>query len=113
MTLFELLKTTQYDQNFFVYVTNIYDQNILVGEGVRHKLLDEYENEECFFHLMDEVDQITIAKDGKSLVVKTKDENYQKNAKELYDEDYVKHWDSRNPETRPWRHSAELEDFKM
>ena len=111
MTLYDLLKTTQYDQNFFVYVTNTYDQNLLIGEGVRRQLLDEYENEECFSHLMDEVDQLTIAKDGKSF--KTKDENYQKNVKELYDEDYVKHWDSRKPETRPWRHSAELEDFKM
>ena len=113
MTLYDLLVATQQGQKFFVYVTNTYDQNLLIGTGVRRQLLDEYENDECFFYLMDEVDQITIAKDGKSLVVKIKDENYLKNAKELYDEDYVKYWDNRNPETRPWRYSTELEDFKM
>lgn len=110
MTLYDILRATQYNQKFFVYVTNIYDQNIPIGIGVRAELLNEDEND-TFDYLSCKVDQLNIARDGKSLVVRVIDGNFEKKAEELYSEEYVKKWDNLRPETRPWKHSAEMEDF--
>lgn len=112
MTLYDLLQATVYDQQFAVYVNNIYDQNILVGAGVRAELLDESENELLFDHLMDKVDMLRVSKDGKILVVFVVDKNYKKRAEKLYQKEYVKRWDARDEETRPYRYLREIIELK-
>ncbi len=112
MKLYDLLQVTRYDQQFAVYVTNIYDQNILVGAGVRSELLDESENELLFDHLIDKVDMLRVSKDGKILVVFVVDKNYKKRAEKLYSKDYTKHWDGRDIKTRPYRYLSEIEELK-
>ena len=111
MTLYDVFMATAYNQIFHVYVTNIYDQNIVIGHGTRQTLLNEEETEEGIDHLLDKVDTLRVAKDG-SIVLRLIDENFYKPAEELYLEDFVSSWDNLDPSTRPWKHSCELEDFK-
>lgn len=109
MTLYSLMMSAKADQIFHVYVTNIYDQNIEIGHGRRKDIVNEDIVEEGIYHLMDKVELWSVAKDG-SVVVRLMDKHYRDRAEELYDEEYVKKWDNFNPETRPWKHSIELED---
>lgn len=101
MTLYELLKATQYEQKFLVFVTNIYDQNLFIGQGTRAELLDEAQNEETFDHLMDEIEIMEIMKDGKTLLVFLRDKNYERKAEELFNEDCARKWKAGN--TKPWK----------
>lgn len=112
MTLYDILRATQYKQHFYVYVVNAWDQNIPVGVGTRSELLDEEENELAFDHLMDEVDMMTLCKDG-AILLRLRNDTFNVRAEELYDARYVEKWDNLKPETRPWKHSCELEDFGL
>lgn len=49
MTLCELLQCVTYDQKLVIYLTNEYDQNLLIGRGTRRELL-RHPDEELFFH---------------------------------------------------------------
>ena len=93
MTLYDILQVTRYDQEFAVYVTNVYDQNIAVGFGKRAELLNECENELLFDHLVDKVDMLRISKDGKIIVVFVKDKYYKKRAEKQYSKSQVERWD--------------------
>ncbi len=84
MTLCELLQKTKYNQKFYCYVTNNYDQNLSIGAGVRQELLDEEINEDLFWHLLDEVEMITVAADG-ALVVRTVDKYFNTPLQEQFD----------------------------
>ena len=108
MILYELLRITKAEQKFVVFVTNDYGENLFVGDGTRAELLDETENEDLFDHLMDRIDIIEIAKDGKTILVFVRDENFNKRVKELYSEDYVEEWDTHNPNTRPYLYYHEI-----
>ena len=53
MILHGLLDSSVYSQQFSVYLTNDYDQNLLIGRGTREEMLNE--DESFFSHLMDKV----------------------------------------------------------
>ena len=108
MILYELLQVTKYDQLFHVYISNAFDQNYPIGDGDRKTLLNEEECEELFDHLLDEVDMITISRDG-SLVVRVKDEHFNENLEEQYDKKYVAQWDTNNPDSRPFKFTKEID----
>lgn len=105
MNLYELLKVTTYNQVFHCYVVNAFDQNILLGSGVREQLMDENECD-VFWHLMDKVDCLRIGNDG-SIIVQTNDENYNKRVEELYPEHTVKKW-SKEKGNIPYKYSSEI-----
>lgn len=106
MTLWDMLNVCQCYQEFDVYEGNEYDQNIIVASGSADKLRTEIE---IFDHLMDEVDGYSVEPDG-VIVIRLRNDNYTRRAEEQYFEDYVKKWDNRKPETRPWRFSIEIEN---
>lgn len=112
MTLYDVLRVTQYTQRFYVYVTNAWDQNTPVGTGTRSELLDEEENELTFDHLMDQVEMMTLCKDG-AILLRLRDDTFNILAEKQYDSRYVEKWDDLKPETRPWKHSCEMEDFGL
>lgn len=107
MTLYDLMKCAKCEQIFHVYVTNIYDQNIEVGCGVRKEIMNE-DLTDGIDHLMDEVDLWYVAKSG-IVVVLLRDRHFKERAETQYDESYVAKWDNLDQKTRPWKHSCELE----
>ena len=111
MRLYDILMVCGYYQIFHVYVGNAYDENIIIGHGTRKQIVNEEETPEGIDHLMDRVDMVRVCGDG-SLVVIVTDRNYNKRAKTLYSENCWRNWDNLRPETRPWRHSCELECTK-
>lgn len=110
MNLCELLQKTKYDQKFYCYVTNCYGQNLPIGSGTRIELLHEEINDELFWHLLDEVDSITVARDG-ALLIRTKDNHYDERLEEQYEDRYTKHWDKLDPSSRPYKFCMEMEDW--
>lgn len=111
MTLYDLMLPAMANQIFHVYVTNTYDQNIEIGHGQRRDILNEEVTVEGIDHLMDVVDTWSVAADG-SVVVKLIDSHFKEPAEQQYSKSYVEKWNNLNPETRPWKYSCELEDFK-
>lgn len=109
MTLCELLQKTRYDQKFYCYVTNIYDQNLPIGSGERKELLNEEINDDLFYHLLDEVDMITVSSDG-ALVIRTVDKYFKTQLQDQFDKDYVAKWNNLDKSSRPFKFSCELED---
>lgn len=107
MTLYDLMLNGNATQIYHVYVTNVWDQNILIGHGERRDIMNEDETD-GINHLMDEVDSWYVCKD-RSVVVQLKDAFFNTRAEEQYSPEYVAKWNNLNPETRPWSHSAELE----
>lgn len=109
MTLFEMMLCGMVCQKYHVYTTNIYDQNIELGHGIRKQIMNEDEGE-AFEHLMDEVDVWHVSNDG-SVVILLRDKHFYERAEEQYSPEYVSRWDNLRPETRPWKYSCELEGF--
>ena len=110
MTLYDILRNTKYTQEFCCYVTNVYDRNLPIGFGTRKELLDEQINEDLFDYLMCEICLLTVAKDG-ALVVRVTDEHYNNKIEDQYSVEQTERWDRRNPGSRPYKFSSELEDF--
>lgn len=106
MILCELLQRVTYDQILIIYLSNDYDQNLLIGQGTRQELLNDTD-EELFFHLMDKVQLVTVT-NNKSLFIKIENENHAVLLENQYSDDYVKRWKREDPETRPFRFSCEL-----
>lgn len=111
MTLYDVLAKTKYYQKLYIYVTNAYDQNIPIYAGERSDALIDDEDK-VFWHLMDEVTFLSVSKDY-GIVIRLKNENYNKRAEELYHESYVKKWSRNDISSRPYKFSAELEDFMI
>lgn len=111
MTLYDIFCHTQYDQLFYVYLTNVYDQNLPLLRGTRDSWMREgfASAEDIWWHLCDEVDQIIVV--DKALLIKVRDENYDKRLEAQYNEKYVARWSVRDKSSRPWLFSAELEDY--
>lgn len=110
MNLVELFRCVRFDQEFYIYIINSFDQNRLIGKGIRNHLLNELENEEILDHLLDEIYLITIAKD-KSLLVRIQDNSFNESLEEQYEKEYTKKLDIKLPESRPYKFSCEMEDF--
>lgn len=108
MILYELLRITKAEQKFVVFVTNDYGENLFVGDGTRAELLDESENDELFDHLMDKIDIMEVSKDGKTLIVFVRDNNFEKRVDELYPQNYVEKWDIHDENTRPYLFTSEV-----
>lgn len=106
MTLWDMLNVCQYNQEFDIYVNNIYDQNIPVESGTAEDLRG---STEAFDHLMDKIEHYEVAPDG-VIVILTKNSDFERRAEELYSEDYVEKWDRFKPDTRPWRFSIEIDN---
>ena len=106
-TLHNLLTSCQYPQVFWIYQTNVYDENILLTKGAKQEMLeDEDSNFDLLDHINDIVEHWTIREDG-AMFVRLRMED---RAKDLYFADYVKRWNV-NPLTRPYLYSAEMDDF--
>lgn len=107
MTLYDLMLHGNATQIYHVYTTNAWDQNIPIGHGERREIMNEDETD-GIDHLMDEVDSWYVCEDG-SLVVLLKDAFFNERVEKQYTPEYIAKWNNLKPETRPWRHSAELE----
>ena len=114
MNLWELLEVSQYTQIFEVYVTNMYDQNVLLGKGTRAELMAQeheqtYGNDEflVFDHLQDAIDGYVIK--GTTLVIYVRDMHYEEYLEWQYDDSYAKTWDRRDKTTRPYLTRWEVE----
>ena len=106
-TLHNLLTSCQYPQVFWIYKQNDFDQNVLLAKGTKQEMLEDEEmGFDIIEHINDEVEYWTIRKDG-AIFVRL---HWDKKAEDDYSEEYVKRW-GRNPHTRPWLFSAELDDF--
>lgn len=107
MTLYDLLKDAQYTQPFTVYVTNNYDQNVLIGRGTRPEMLDEKETGgNVFDHLKDTVERWVI-KDGRMIVF-----IFSKRFKKPFEKYFIDSdkWGD-GPDQRPWLYSFETEIY--
>lgn len=106
-TLHNLITSCQFPQVFYIYRTNDYDQNILLARGTKQEMLEDEEvNFDLLEHINDIVEYWTIRQDGAMFVRLRMAER----AEDLYLKDYVEKW-GRNPNSRPWLYSAELDDF--
>lgn len=113
MTLYDLLSAGQYMQMYSVYVTNAFDQNIPISRGTLTFMLAYIVNESdatLFYHLMDKVEYYHTTDDG-VMVVFLRDEHFNETADYNYSDDYVKKWDSSDPNTRPYLHGIETEEY--
>ena len=113
MTLYDLIEAAQYTQIFSIYTQNIYDQYFPIARGTRQKMraIDVDNGEETLFeHLMDKVDHYMVNKNG-VMVVFLRDENFNNRAEKQYFDDYVKNWKNNDPDTRPWLHATETEEY--
>lgn len=102
MVLHGLLDSSVYSQQFSVYLTNDYDQNLLIGRGTREEMLNE--DESFFSHLMDKVVVWEIR--GDRLIVFIEDEHHKERMEEQFSNSDK--W-GKEPGERPWRHSIETE----
>lgn len=112
-TLYDLIEPAQYTQVFSIYIWNIYGQYLPVARGTRQQMraIDVDSGEEILFeHLMDKVEYYVINKSG-VMVVFLRDENFNNRVEEQYSDDYVKNWKNNNPDTRPWLHAIETEEY--
>jgi len=106
--LIDFLSTCQYEQNFFIYETNDYDQNVLLSKGT----VEDIRNDEDFAleYLTCEVVTWRIREDG-TLFILIEGNHPERPRQEEYSEKYVSSWDNLDPGTRPWLHGSELDDF--
>ena len=106
-TLHNLLTSCQYQQVFWIYKNNDYDQNILIAKGTKQEMMSD---EDMSFDLLDHINDIveywTIREDGAMFIRLRWDEK----ADDCYRKEYVDRW-NRNPRSRPYLYSAELDDF--
>lgn len=106
--LMDFLSTCRYDQHFFIYETNDYDQNVLLGKGTLEELRenDEFDLE----YLTSEIEIWQIRDDG-TMFIQVEGNTPSRMRQEGYPKEYVKRWDNYDPNTRPWLYSAELDCF--
>lgn len=108
MTLYDLLANATYYQYFDVYVLNAQGYHLPIGFGTRNELLNEYEHETFFDHLMDKVEIYEVSKG--TLIVYINDENYDKPLEKQYDEKFVKCWKRDDPKSRPFLYTWEVRE---
>lgn len=106
MKLYDILKTAKFNAPFAIYITNAYDQNLLIGHGIRNLVIDE-ESTTVFDHLMDDVERWCIGVDG-TMCVFIIDENYEKRCEEIFP--MSDKWGN-SVDKRPWRHGIETLEY--
>lgn len=105
--LIDFLSTCQYEQNFFIYETNDYDQNVLLSRGT----IEDIRNDEFGLeYLTCVVETWRIREDG-TLFILIEGNHPERPRQKEYSEEYVAEWDNLDPDTRPWLYSAELDYF--
>lgn len=108
MTLYEFWNSTLYYQKMFIYETNAYDQNMPLWKGSRQEWYEDIQNDDnLYWHLMDEVDHWEVTPKG-NVLVKIKNDTYEQRMEEHYL--FSDKW-GKEKEKRPWRHSIELETY--
>ena len=113
MTLYDLVNAGQYMQIYSIYITNVYDQNIPISRGTLQEMMGYYveENDSIFFdHLMDKVEYYHITEKG-IMVIFLRDDHFEDRADYNYSDDYVKKWDRRDANTRPYLNGIETEEY--
>lgn len=118
MKLWDLLSVAQFNQQFDVYVTNIYDQNLPIGKGTRAELMAQEELQTfgkdeflVFDHLQDEVDRYIVI--GSVMIVLVKDMYYEDYVENQYNKSYVNTWKLEDVNSRPYLTSWEIEKRYM
>lgn len=117
MILWDILNVSKFDQKFEIYVTNMYDQNLPIGNGTRAELmaqeqLETYGKDEflVFDHLQDTIDSYFI-RDGIAIVF-VFNEQYKERLEEQYDASYVQKWSWGDRNSRPFLTTWEIEHGK-
>lgn len=106
--LIDILTTCRYDQHFFIYETNDYDQNVLLGKGTIEELRENDEFDLAY--LTSEIEIWQIRDDG-TMFIQVEGNTPRRMRQEEYAKEYVERWDNYDPKTRPWLYSAELDCF--
>ena len=106
--LIDFLTTCRYDQHFFIYETNDYDQNVLLGKGTLEELRENDEFDLAY--LISEIERWQIRDDG-TMFIQVEGNTPSMMRQEGYAKKYVERWDNHDPNTRPWLYSAELDCF--
>ena len=107
-TLHNLLVSCQYPQVFWIYLSNNYDENILLAKGTKREMFGDADiMYDLIEHINDPVSYWSIREDGAMFVRLCMDEK----AEKQFSDDYVQRWDRFNPKTRPYLFSSEMDDF--
>lgn len=106
MQLIALLKTINYDQLLHIFITNNYDQNVIIFDDQLQNF-NFSDNSDLFDNLDDEVDQIIVNYDH-SLTIMIKNQHFEEPLEKQYFPKYVEKWKDNNPDTRPYLDSCEI-----
>jgi len=112
MKLWDMLSVATYWQEFTIYVTNAYDENLLVGRGTRSELMGQEHFGGAYLtfdHLQDVVDFYRV-KDSR-IIIFLRDSNFNNHVADQYPADYAKTWDRNDKTTRPYLFGSETEGF--
>ena len=113
MTLYDVVSSGQYMQIYSIYITNTYGQNIPVSRGTLSEMLwfVAESGESLFFdHLMDKVEYFHIT-NKQVMVIFICDEHFEDSADYNYSKEYVARWKNLDPNTRPFLHHIETEEY--
>lgn len=104
MTLWDMLISCVYDAQVCIYVTNAYNENVCLHKGEVFKA--RRDEESVFLYLGRKVEVWRVI--DNVILIRVKSYKYNKPLKTQYSEEYVKTWDKRKPETRPYRTGFEV-----
>ena len=102
MTLYEMLDVTLYDQQVWVYETNVFGQNMPIFKGTVSEARRDEENARNY--LMCEIEHYECSTG--ILLIKVKNEYYEKQLETQYSGSYK--WGTKENE-RPWKHDIEIQ----
>lgn len=99
MTLGDMLNSCGNSNYVCIYATNIYNENVCLYKGSVLEATNDIENiipylgkKVKWWHVINGI-----------IVIIVKNFKHNKSLKTQYSEEYVKKWDRRKPETRPYR----------
>ena len=104
MTLWDMLSSCVFSNHVCIYATNIYNENVCLHKG---RILEARNDIENIFSYLGKKVELWQVIEG-IIVIIVKNYKYNKPLKTQYSEEYVKKWDRRKPETRPYRTSWEV-----
>ncbi len=106
----DLISTLQYTVEVAIYEQNAWDQNFLLYKG-RIYDMDTDDNANLMEYYTAPVELIVLPAKERMLI-KIRTDQYNVPAKDRYFADYVAKWKNNDPNTRPWLHSIETEEYK-